>query len=75
MLAKLTWRPPNATRLQTLVVDLPAHRIAQLQVSVSAGHHKNSDAVISVYCQPENNIGPMVKKTIELSRIIAIKPT
>lgn len=73
MIARLTWLPADTTTPETLTVDLPPERIAEMRELIGTEAWTTSDAVMLILCQgrPEPTWG---KRLFRLARITDVEP-
>lgn len=70
-LARLTWTPAENTP-ETLIVDLPAHRIPEMQTLIGTPDWARSEAVM--WIDTLDTYGRAHPRLYRLARITAIEP-
>lgn len=73
MIARLTWQPADADAPETLTVDLPPERVAEMRELIGTEAWTSSGAVMQILCQwrPES---AWDQRLFRLARITGIEP-
>lgn len=73
MIARMTWQPDDISGPETLTVELPAERVAEMRDLIGTEAWARSEAVMWIPCRPAPG-GPMAPRLFRLARITNIEP-
>lgn len=72
MYARLTWQPADTAGPETLTVDLPAHRIAEMRQLIGTSEWVRSEAIVWILCRTRPD-APMGRRSFRLARITDVE--